>query len=150
MSQPNYPAIIQQLQEQLAVQQAQIEALLVGRRGGGAVVRNKGGGGATDVAKPQIFDSTSLKVSEFITVYKLYIRMKLKKESVEMQIQQVLSHMQRGVVDVWKENIIEELEAEEVEYKSAEEFLMGVKKKFRGGDKKSVKVVELKRMKQGG
>ena len=45
MSQTNYLTIIQQLQEQLAAQQAQIEALLARERGGE-------GGGAMEVAKP--------------------------------------------------------------------------------------------------
>jgi len=45
---------------------------------------------------------------------------------------------------------LEDLEAEEVEYESAEEFLLEIKKEFRGGDKESVKVVKLKRIEQGG
>jgi len=66
----------------LAAMQAQIQALLAG----GAVAREERGG-ATKVAKPQIFDGMSLKVSGFISVYKLYIRIKLMEESVEGQIQ---------------------------------------------------------------
>ena len=70
--------------------QAQIQALIegeVGRRGveGGAVARS--GGGATEVAKSQIFDSMSSKVAGFIMACKLYIRMKLRKELVEEQVQ---------------------------------------------------------------
>jgi len=56
---------------------------------------------------------------------------------------------QEGSTDVWKKNILEDLEAEEVEFGSAGEFLLELKKEFREGDKESVKVVELKRMKQG-
>jgi len=41
------------------------------------------------------------------------------------------------------------LEAKEVEYKSAGEFLIEIKKEFGEGDEESVKVVELKRMEQG-
>jgi len=51
---------------------------------------------------------------------------------------------------VWKENILEDLEAGEVEYESAEEFLIEIKKEFSRGDEESVKVAELKRMEQGG
>ena len=50
------------------------------------VARGGGGGGATEVAKPQIFDGTSSKVAGFVSVYKLYIRMKLREETVEGQI----------------------------------------------------------------
>ena len=35
-----------------------------------------------------------------------------------------------------------------MEYKSAEEFLSEIKKEFRGGDEKSVKIAELKRLEQ--
>ena len=81
------------------------------------------GGGATKVTKPQIFNSTSSKVAGFILAYKLYVRMNLKEESVERQIQWILSYMQGELADVWKENVMEKLEAGELEYKLAEEFL---------------------------
>ena len=54
------------------------------------------------------------------------------------------------MVDVWKENVMEELEAGEVEYKSVEEFLTILKKKFREGEEEVVKVAELRRVEQGG
>jgi len=92
----------------------------------------------------------SSKVAEFISACKLYIKMKLREELVEEQIQWILSYVQEGAVDVWKENILEDLEVGEVEYESAGEFLTEIKKEFGGGDEESVKVAELKRMEQGG
>ena len=41
------------------------------------------------------------------------------------------------------------MEVGEIEYKSAGEFLAEIKKEFGRGDKESIKVVELKRIKQG-
>ena len=38
----------------------------------------------------------------------------------------------------------------EVEYKSVEEFLTSLKKKFGGGEKESMKAVELRKLEQGG
>ena len=52
-------------------------------------------------------------------------------------------------MDVWKENILKDLELEKVEFESAEEFLLELKKKFGEEDEKLVKVVELKRVEQG-
>ena len=59
-------------------------------------------------------------------------------------------YVQGGTADVWKENVIEELEAGETEYETAEEFLMSLKKEFGRGEEESVKVVELRKLKQGG
>jgi len=53
-------------------------------------------------------------------------------------------------VDVWKENMLEDLEAGKIKYESAGEFLAGLKKEFEGGDEKAVKVAKLKRLEQGG
>jgi len=58
--------------------------------------------------------------------------------------------VQEGLVNVWKENVLEELEEEELEYESVEEFLATIKKKFRGREKESVKMKELKRLEQEG
>ena len=58
--------------------------------------------------------------------------------------------MQGGTVDVWKENVIEKLEAGEVEYEMVEEVLLSLKKEFGGGEEESVKAVELRKLEQEG
>jgi len=80
MSQPDYSAIIRQLQKQIAALTAQIGA--AAGRGVG-----EGTSAAIEVAKPQTFDGTPSKVSRFVAVCKLYIRMRLRESSVEEQIQ---------------------------------------------------------------
>ena len=62
---------------------------------------------------------------------------------MEEQIQWVLSYVQRGSADIWKENMLEDLEEGLLEYKSVGEFLVDIKKEFGGGDEESVKVTEL-------
>jgi len=52
-------------------------------------------------------------------------------------------------VDIWKENVMEKLEAGEIEYESVEEFLTSLKKEFEEGEEKSVKAVELRKLEQG-
>jgi len=58
--------------------------------------------------------------------------------------------VQGGSADVWKENVMEELESGEVEYESVEEFLTILKKEFGGGEEESVKAAELRKLEQGG
>ena len=130
--------------------QAQIQALLVGGVGGGeAILREVGRGGGAKIAKPQIFDGTKSKVAGFISACKLYIRIRLRKELVEGQIQWILSYIQGGTADMWKKNVMEELEAGELEYEMAEEFLTSLKKEFSGGEEESVKAAELRKLEQG-
>ena len=104
----------------------------------------------TEVVKPQVFDGTSSTVSGFVMVCKLYVKMRMREKLLEEQIQWVLSYVQERSVDVWKENILENLEVGELEFESVGEFLAEIKKEFEGGDKESVKVAELKRIEQGG
>ena len=107
-------------------------------------------GSHMEVAKPAIFNGEVGKVEGFITACRLYLRMKMRGNMVEEQVQWVLSYVQGGSADVWKENMMEEVEAGEVEYESTEEFLTSLKKEFRGGEEELMKVAELRRMEQGG
>ena len=51
---------------------------------------------------------------------------------------------------MWKENTLEDLEGELLEYKMVGEFLADIRKEFEGEDEELVKVAELKRLEQDG
>jgi len=130
--------------------QIQIQALLAGAGvGAGGAEREVTGsnmGPHMEVAKPAIFNREAGKVGGFVTACRLYLRMKMKEVTVEEQVQWVLSYVQGGSADVWKENVIEELETGEI----VEEFLTSIKKEFGSGEEESVKAAELRKLEQGG
>ena len=134
--------------------QAQIQALLAAGEGGaGRTERGTMGsniGPQMEVAKPAIFNGEVGRVGGFVIVCRLYLRMKMREVTVEEQVQWVLSYVQGGSADVWKENVMEELETGEIEYKTVEEFLTSLKKEFGGEEEESVKATELRKLEQGG
>jgi len=137
----------------MAAMQAQIQALLAAVSGGegvGDTARGSNDGSHMEVAKPAIFNGEAGKVGGFIMACRLFLRMKMRGNMVEEQVQWVLSYVQEGSADVWKENVMEEIEAGEVEYESVEDFLTCLKKEFGGGEEESVKVAELRKLEQGG
>ena len=72
----------------------------------------------------------------------------MKEAMVEEQVQWVLSYIQGGSADVWKKNIMEELEAGKMEYETVEEFLTSLKKEFGEEEEELVKVAELRKLEQ--
>ena len=86
MSQINLHEIIQQQQKQLAAIQAQIQALLAARGVEGGVIGSNMGL-HMEVAKSAIFNEGAEKVGEFVTMCRLYLRMKMKEGIVEEQVQ---------------------------------------------------------------
>ena len=72
--------------------------------------------------------------------------MRIRRVIVKEQIQWILLYVLRGLADIWKENLLEDLKLEKVKFGLVEEFLLELKKKFSREDKKLVKVPELKKI----
>ena len=89
MSQNNLHTIIQQQQEQMAAMLAQIQAMLAavgGGAGAGGIAMGTNAGSHMEVAKPAIFNGEAGRVGGFISTCKIYIRNKLRGETVEGQV----------------------------------------------------------------
>ena len=132
--------------------QAQIQALLAAVKGGVGQGRavGLGLGSHMEMAKPAIFNEEAEKVGGFVIACRSYLKMKMRERTVEEQVIWVLSYVQGGLADIWKENMMEELEAGEMEYESIEEFFTSIKKEFGGGEEEATKVAELRQLEQGG
>ena len=120
--------------------QVQIQVLLAAGAGRG------GERSFREVAKPPVFSREAGKVSGFVIAYKLYIKARMIEVMVEEQVQWVLSFVQGGSADIWKENVLEDLEERVLEYESVGEFLAAIKKEFGGEEEELVKVAELKKL----
>ena len=59
----------------------------------------------------------------------------------------MLSYIQEESANIWKENILKDLELGNWKYKTVEEFLVDLKKKFDKGDEEAIKITKLKRLK---
>ena len=136
----------------------QIQTLLaVG--GGGARSTERGTTGSNigsqmEMAKPAIFNGEAGRVGGFVITCRLYLRMKMREATVEEQVQWVLSYVQEGSADVWKENVMEELETGEMEYETGrifDKFKEGIQWRRRGvGESGGVKKAGARREDDGG
>jgi len=59
----------------------------------------------------------------------------------------VLSYIQEESVNIWKENVLEDLKSGNLEYEITEKFLADLKKEFGEGNEEAIKIAELKRIK---
>jgi len=150
MSQLNLHEIIRQQQEQLAAMQAQIQALLVAQGGAQRGTVGSGLGSHMEMAKLAIFNREAGKVGGFVTACRSYLKMKMREGTIEEQVIWVLSYVQGGSADIWKENVMEELEAGEMEYESIEKFFTSMKKEFGEEEEEVTKAAKLRQLEQGG
>ena len=109
--------------------QEQIRTLMVGEGTAERTEVRQNTESKMEVAKLPTFSRKAEKVARFISACKLYLK-NIREAIVEEQVITILSYIQGRSVDVWKENILEDLEVGELEYESVERFLENLKKKF--------------------
>jgi len=90
------------------------------------------------------------EVSIFINVVYLYIRMKITEEAATTQVTWVLSYVQGGIAEVWKDNLLDELAKKESEVELAEQLFTKIRDDFEETLEEKRKIEQLRTIEQGG
>jgi len=107
-------------------------------------------GSRVEVARPQVFSGKMEEVSAFVNVARLYIRMKMTEEVAATQVAWVLLYVQGGIVEAWKDNLLDELAKGELEVESAEQLFAKIRNNFGETLEEEKKIEQLRTIKQGG
>ena len=86
----------------------------------------------------------------FVNVACLYIRMKMTKEIAATQVAWVLSYVQGGIAEAWKDNLLDELAKGESEVKSAEQLFTKIRNNFGETSEEERKIEQLRTIEQEG
>jgi len=97
-----------------------------------------------------MFNGKIKEVSVFINAAHLYIRMKITEEAATTQVAWVLSYVQGGVVEAWKNNLLDELAKGESEVELAEQLFTKIRNDFGETLKEERKIEQLRTIEQGG
>jgi len=87
-------------------------------------------GSRVEVAKPQVFGGKIEEVSAFINVACLYLRMKITDEMAMTQVAWVLSYVQEGVAEAWKNNLLDKLAKGKSEVDTVEKLFTKIRNDF--------------------
>jgi len=133
------PTREEQLLAMIATLQQQVNTMLLHQQGR-----------RVEVARPQVFSGKMEEVSVFINAVRLYIRMKMTEEAAMTQVAWVLSYVQGGVAEAWKDNLLDELAKGELEVESAEQLFTKIRNDFGETSEEKRKIEQLRTIEQGG
>jgi len=102
-----------------------------------------------EVARPQVFSGRMKEVSHINECAHLYIRMKMTEEAVATQVAWVLSYVQRGIAEAWKDNLLDELAKGESEVELAEQLFTKIRNDFGETSEEERKIEQLRTIEQG-
>jgi len=137
--QPPPPTREEQLLAMIATLQQQVNTILLQQQES-----------RVEVARPQIFSGRMEDVSAFINAARIYIRMKMTEEAATTQVAWVLSYVQGGVAEAWKDNLLDELAKGESEVESVEKLFTKIRNDFGETSEEERKIEQLQTIEQGG
>ena len=107
-------------------------------------------GSRVEVIRPQVFSRRMEDVSAFINAARIYIRMKMSEEAAITQVAWVLSYVQGGAAEAWKDNLMDELAKGESEVESVEQLFTKIWNDFGETSEEERKIEQLRTIEQGG
>ena len=106
-------------------------------------------GSRVEVTRPQVFSGRIEDVSIFINAACIYIRIKMLEEAATTQVAWVLSYVQGGIAEAWKDNLMDELAKGELEVESVEQLFTKIQNDFRETSEEERKIEQLQMIEQG-
>jgi len=103
-----------------------------------------------EIAKPPLFSGKIKEVEVFINAAHLYLRMKMMGESESTKMAWMLSYVQGGVAEAWKDNLLDKLSKRESEVEMAEELFSKIRNEFGEIAEEERKVEQLRTIEQEG
>ena len=103
-----------------------------------------------EIAKPPLFSGKMEEVEVFINAAHLYLRMKMMGESESTKMAWMLSYVQGGVAEAWKDNLLDKLSKRESEVEMAEELFSKIRNEFGEIAEEERKVEQLRTIEQEG
>ena len=103
-----------------------------------------------EIAKPPLFSGKMEEVEVFINAAHLYLRMKMMGESESTKMAWMLSYVQGGVAEAWKDNLLDKLSKRESEVEIAEELFSKIRNEFGEIAEEERKVEQLRTIEQEG
>jgi len=88
------------------------------------------------------------EVSAFINAAQIYIRMKMMEEAATTQVAWVLSYVQGGVAEAWKDNLMDESAKGESEVETAEQLFSKIRNDFGKTSEEERKIEQLRTIEQ--
>jgi len=107
-------------------------------------------GSRVEVARPQVFSRRIEEVSAFVNGACLYIRIKMTEKAAATQVAWVLSYVQGGIAEAWKDNLLDELAKGELEVESVEQLFTKIRNDFGETLEEERKIEQLRTIEQGG
>jgi len=107
-------------------------------------------GSRVEVARPQVFNGKMEEVSTFINAACIYIRMKMTEEVATIQVAWVLSYVQGGIAEAWKDNLMDELSKGDSEVETVEQLFSKIRNDFGETLEEERKIEQLWTIEQGG